>query len=108
VLIDDKAPPPVVPPPPPDVITAPVSVRTVQPVYPGAARAAFLEGWVLVQAVVDVDGRIRDVTVQQSSHRVFIEAARNAVRQYEYKPGLRNGVPEPVTMQIKVSFSLRD
>ena len=90
-----------------DVITPPIRTRTVSPEYPTVARAAQLEGDVLVQAMVSPDGKVRDVQVLQSVHPVLDEAARKAVQQYEYTPGRRNGIPEAAVMRITVSFRLR-
>jgi TonB family protein len=94
-------------PAPADVITPPTRTRTVTPVYPDVARAAELEGDVLLQATVGADGRISNVRVLRAVHPVLDEAARRTVLQYEYTPGRRNGVPEPATVRITVSFRLR-
>jgi periplasmic protein TonB len=90
-----------------DVVTPPIRIRTVSPEYPTVARAALLEGDVLVQAVVGADGKVRDVQVLHAVHPVLDEAARKAVQQYEYTPGRRNGIPESAVMRITVSFRLR-
>ena len=91
----------------PDVLTAPVRTRSPAPVYPDVARAAQLEGDVLLEALVGVDGRVSDVRVVRSVHALLDDAARKAVLGYEYTPGLRNGVVEPVRIRITVSFRLR-
>jgi len=89
-----------------DVVTAPIRRRKVDPDYPAAAKIAGKEGQVVLQAVVGVDGKVRDVKVLKSVHKLLDEAALKAVRQYEYTPGKRNGVPEAVTLKIPVSFTL--
>ena len=60
----------------------------------------------VLQAVVGVDGKVRDVTVLKSVNKLLDDAARTAVRQSEYIPGTRNGVPVPVTLTIRVDFML--
>jgi TonB family protein len=74
--------------------------------YPAAAKAAGLEGEVILEAEVGADGKVRSVTVTQPINRLLAEAARKAVLQYEYEPRRRNGVPEPATVRITVSFKL--
>ena len=91
----------------PDIITPPVLIRRSLPEYPAAARAAQLEGDVVLEAVVGSDGRVQDVRVLQSLHPLIDEAARNAVRKYEYSPGRRNGTPELARVRTTVSFKLR-
>lgn len=89
-----------------DVVTPPIQLRTVRAVYPKIARAATLQGDVIVQAVVGTDGKVRDVQVLQAVHPVLDEAARKAVLQYVYTPQLRNGIPESAVTRITVSFRL--
>jgi protein TonB len=71
------------------------------------ARAAQLEGDVVVQAVVDANGRVTDARVLRTAHRLLNDAAIAAVRQYEYRPGLRNGVPSQFSVQETVAFRLK-
>jgi protein TonB len=78
----------------------------VSPDYPAVARAAELEGDVVLRAIVGPDGKVSDVEVLQSVHPVLDDAARKAVLRYEYTPGRRNGIPEPVMIRITVSFRL--
>ena len=94
-------------PPVRDVITPPVRIRTVRPDYPDVARAAQIEGDVLIQAVVTTAGTVKDVVITRSVHPLLDEAARKAVLQYEYTPGRRNGIPEPTGIRITVSFRMR-
>jgi TonB family protein len=90
-----------------DIVTPPVRIRTVNPDYPAAARAAQLEGDVLLEAMIGTDGKVKDVAVLRSVHPLVDEAAKKAVRQYEYTPGRRNGTPESVALRLTVSFRLR-
>lgn len=90
-----------------DTITEPVRVRTVNPTYPPLALAAQIEGDVVLQAVVDSEGRVTEVDVMRPVHPLLDDAARSAVLQYGYRPGLRNGVPDTFRVQVIVSFRLR-
>jgi serine/threonine-protein kinase len=90
-----------------DVVKAAARVRTVNPEYPQAALAAQLEGDVLLEAVVTPEGKVANVSIVRSVHPLLDEAARTAVRRYEYTPASRNGVPEAATVRMTVSFRLR-
>lgn len=94
-------------PPPSDVVTQPVLVFTVRPTYPPLARAAQIQGDVELEAVVGPDGRVSEVRILRSAHPVLDQAARSAVLQYRYTPGLRNGVPDTFTVQTTVRFQLK-
>jgi protein TonB len=71
------------------------------------AKAAQLEGDVILQVVVGTDGQVSGVTVVKSVHPLLDDAAKKAVLRYQYRPGQRNGVPEPTTIRIAVSFRMR-
>jgi TonB family protein len=107
VATDNAPAPPTSPAIAADIVTPPVRMRTIEPDYPPSARAAQLEGDVLLQAVVGPDGKVREVTVLRSVHPLIDAAARRAVQQYEYTPGQRNGAPEAATIRLTVSFRLR-
>jgi protein TonB len=90
-----------------DLVTPPVRITSVSPNYPQAARAALIEGDVLLEAVVTEDGKVTNVSIVRSVHPLLDEAARRAVRQYRYAPARRNGAPEAATVQVTVSFRMR-
>ena len=92
---------------PVDIVTPPERIRSVSPEYPQVARAAQLEGDVLLEATVTVDGKVTNVAVVRSVHPLLDEAARKAVLQYEYKPARRNGVAEAAVVRLTVSFRMR-
>jgi eukaryotic-like serine/threonine-protein kinase len=98
--------PPVDPPPAADVIVLP-SCIPVAPDYPGVARAAQLQGIVVLDVTVGADGTVRNVVVVKSPHAVLEDAARKAVMRYTCSPGRRNDVPEAMRIQQTVEFELR-
>jgi TonB family protein len=90
-----------------DVLVAPVRLTTVAAEYPAAARAAELEGDVILDAGVGADGRVTDVNVVKSVHPLLDESARRAVLRYAYRSGTRNGSPEAARIRVTVSFRIR-
>ena len=100
--------PPLPQPPPSDVMVAPKPKRVVSPVYPQIAKAAGLQGDVLLRATVGPDGRVIKVEVTRPVHPVLDEAARRAVMQFEYSPPLRNGIPTTTVVEVPVSFRLSE
>jgi TonB family protein len=106
-------PPPPVPPPvsrePVKVggaIRAPKRIAATAPIYPLAAINARIEGEVLLEAVIDEQGRVSGVRVLRSAP-LLDTAAVDAVRTWRYTPTLLNGVPVSVLMVVKVTFSLQ-
>jgi protein TonB len=104
------------PPPPPPVVQKPVQVggkirppqkvRDVAPIYPARALAARVEGPVILEAIIDTEGRVQSVRVLRSPP-MLDAAALAAVRQWEYTPTLLNGIAVPVIMTVTVMFQLR-
>ena len=81
-------------------------IKQVQPVYPSLARAARVEGTVLLVAIIDTQGRITGLRVL-SGHPLLISAAINAVQQWRYRPYILNGNPVEVETQVTVNFTLQ-
>lgn len=101
-------------PPPPSVteprpvggrIRPPAKLRHVPPVYPAIARQARVQGVVIVEAVIGIDGRVTQANVV-GSKPLLDEAALAAVRQWVFTPTTLNGVPVPVVMTVRVNFTL--
>jgi protein TonB len=85
----------------------PVLVKKVEPSYPDVARRARIEGKVILQAVVDKEGNVNEVTVLSSNNPMFNDAAIEAVKQWKYKPATQNGRPVSVFYTVRVDFRLR-
>jgi protein TonB len=103
------------PPPPPAVdrgpvrvggaITAPALVSRVEPEYPPLAVRAQVQGVVILEAIVDREGRVENVEILRSIP-LLDRAAIAAVKQWRYSPLLLNGRPERFVLTVTVSFSL--
>jgi protein TonB len=65
-----------------------------------------VEGIVIIEAIIDSDGRVATARVQRSSP-LLDEAALEAVRAWEYTPTLLNGMPTAVIMTVTVRFDLK-
>jgi protein TonB len=87
-------------------IRAPKRIVATPPVYPLVAINARIEGEVLLEAVIDEQGRVSSVRVTKSQP-LLDAAAVDAVRTWRYTPTLLNGVPVSVLMTVKVTFSLQ-
>ena len=86
-------------------ITLPVIVDQVPPEYPNVARQAQTEGVVILQALINTEGKIQNLRVV-SGHKQLVPAAMRAVRQWRYKPAKRNDEPIKYSINIKVNFVL--
>jgi len=74
-------------------------------VYPQLAKQARIQGVVRFTAIIGKDGSIQNLTLV-TGHPLLLEAARQAVSQWQYKPTLLNGEPVEVVTTIDVNFTL--
>ena len=77
-------------------------------VYPPRAKAAGVEGRVLVRYDVDAEGRVRNAVVETAEPAgVFEAAALAAVRSWRFKPRYAGGAPAPTPARVsEVRFRL--
>jgi protein TonB len=80
-------------------------VHQVRPVYPQLARAARIQGQVVLQASIGKDGSIQNLRLV-SGHPMLAPSAIDAVKQWKYKPYFLNGEAVEVDTQITVNFTL--
>jgi protein TonB len=77
----------------------------IQPVYPAIARAARIQGTVVVQAIISKDGKIEQLHVI-SGPPMLQSAATEAIQRARYRPLLLNGEPVAVETTINVVFTM--
>ncbi len=79
----------------------------VQPEYTDEARAAKIRGTVIVSATIQKDGTPKVESVVQGLDYGLTDKAIEALEQWTFKPGTRNGQPVDVLLNIEVNFNLR-
>jgi protein TonB len=102
-------------PPPPKPVTTRITVggnvqqaKALQhpdPLYPQIAKAAHVQGTVVLHAIIGKDGTIQQLQLV-SGHPLLVTSAMDAVRQWRYRATLLNGQPVEVDTTIQVVFSL--
>ncbi len=88
-------------------VEKPVSLFAPLPEYTPEARAARIQGDVVVAATIDRDGRIRALRVLEGLPMGLTEHALAALSAWRFRPATRDGSPVVVTFELTVSFSLR-
>jgi protein TonB len=77
----------------------------IQPVYPAIAKAAHIQGTVIVQAIISEHGTIENLRVI-SGPPLLQSAATEAIQRARYRPFTLNGNPVAVETTISVVFTL--
>jgi len=111
--VTPDGPPSNLPPPPPDVVyrpggevKAPVVLRRVSPMYPALGIKIRKSGFAIVECTIDKTGHIRDAHVVGSNFTPFEQPALDAVQQWLFAPGTRNGQPVDVMFELTVTFQI--
>ncbi len=111
-----EPPPPPPPPPAPKVIKpAMVSeddipakgVSTPPPAYPAAARAAGVQGVVVVRLTIDEQGNVRDAKIVKGDSN-FDDVVLAAVKSWKYEPAKhQDGKPFLSVKTVKIPFKIK-
>lgn len=88
-------------------VKPPKNVNKAQPEYPASARDAKIEGTVVVNTVIDEQGRVRNPTVAESSGNSDLDrSAVDTVAQWTFRPATLDGKPVEVYYTITIRFAL--
>ncbi len=80
-------------------------IHKIQPEYPLVAKAARIQGAVVLRALISKDGSIENLRVL-GGHPMLVKAAIDAVSRWRYRPYYLNGEPVEVETQVTVNFVL--
>jgi protein TonB len=80
-------------------------ITKTTPTYPAIAKAARIQGSVVLAATISKTGTIENLRVV-SGPPMLAPAALEAVRSWRYKPYVLNGEPTEVDTQVTVNFTL--
>jgi TonB family protein len=92
-----------------DGVTLPEVIREVRPSYTPEAMQARIQGGVVMRAVVEADGSVKDIEVVESldtEHGLDTQAT-DALKKWAFKPGLWMGEPVPVLITVDMRFHLK-
>ncbi len=87
-------------------VSKPVCIYCPEPGYSEEARKARHQGVVVLWAVVDEAGRVREIQISKSLGLGLDEQAIRAVQNCRFKPAERFGKPVPVRFTLEVGFHL--
>lgn len=87
-------------------VSAPRAIYDPEPEYSDEARRAKYQGVVVLRVVVGSDGRPENIRVAQTLGMGLDQKAIDAVRQWRFEPGRKDGQPVAVLVDIQVNFRL--
>lgn len=87
-------------------VAPPKLLFKVEPEYSEEARAAKYQGTAVISVEIGLDGKPGNLKIQRSLGLGLDEKAIEAVNQWKFEPGTRNGQPVTVAATIEVNFRL--
>jgi protein TonB len=88
-------------------VKKPEVINRVQPAYTEIARRARIQGVVIVETIINTEGKVTDVRVLKSLPMGLTEAAIDAVKQWKFKPATLDNRPVSVYFTLTVNFQLQ-
>ena len=88
-------------------VAAPVRIHFIKPRYTEIARRARITGSVILETVIDRDGRVTEIKVLKRLGMGLTESAVEAVAQWRFKPSTLNGRPVAVIYRPTVHFEIQ-
>jgi TonB family protein len=83
-------------------------IKSPRPEYPAHLAAQGVEGTVLLEAVIGTSGQMVNIRARNSQvHPELIQAAIDAIRQWQYEPTLLNGKAVEIVTTLTVDFRLQ-
>jgi len=89
-------------------VSPPVPIYQPEPRYTEQASRAKIQGSVSLSLIVDAEGRPQRVQVVRSLDPGLDQQAIEAVSQWRFRPGQKDGMPVPVIASVQVFFRLLD
>lgn len=88
------------------VDSMPQPIETTRPIYPPIAQRKGIEGSIMLQVLVEPDGRVTDIFVLKSIPELDA-AAVAAVKEWRFRPAMAKGTPVRCWVTMPVRFKLR-
>ncbi len=87
-------------------VKSPKLVHYVEPDFSPKSKEAYVEGTVKISTVVTKAGETRDMRVTSGLNSEEDRTAVEALKQWKFEPGTRNGEAVNVRVTVEISFHL--
>ena len=87
-------------------VSEPIPISKPDPPYTPEAKAAKIQGTVVMQAVVAADGSVSDVKIKRPLDKGLDANALNTIKGWKFHPAMKAGKPVACIVLIEVSFRI--
>jgi TonB family protein len=91
---------------PGDAVKAPKLVHYVEPEFSSKSKEAFIEGVVKISTIITIEGRPSEPRVVRGLNAEEDRTALEALKQWRFQPGTKDGKPVNVRVTIEIAFHL--
>ena len=85
---------------------APIPILQIAPVYPTAMKRGHITGHVTAEFIVTKNGRVVRVKITDSTHREFEKPVIDALRRWQFEPGIKDEVEVNTRVRVPFNFTL--
>lgn len=78
----------------------------VEPNYPFFLQQMGVEGWVIVEFIIDTNGKVVRARAHAASHDQFKQPAIESILKSTFSPGMENGRPVATRVRQRIEFRL--
>jgi protein TonB len=82
--------------------------KRVNPEYPSLLKAAGIEGEAVLKVTIDESGKVAKTEAVKYTHPAFVDAATEAVKQWEFSPSVKDGKAIKAEVTIPFKFKLAE
>jgi len=87
----------------------PVYKNTPAPVYPKFAKKRGYEGTTVIEVLIEIDGKVKDIKINKSAgYEILDNAAINAVKKWLFVPATIGDKKIEMWVKIPVKFEIKD
>ncbi len=90
------------------LVSLPKLLHVENPVYPPGALVQRVQANLTLAALIDTDGKVKDVKVLSTSDARFNNAAIESVSKWKFSGGTTEGEPDLFVMVIPIKFLLSE
>ncbi len=89
-------------------LVEPKLLKSAAPVYPEREKREKVTGLVVIDILIDEEGKVADTDVVASPLESFSKAADACVRKWRFRPGTKDGVPAAFRQRVTINFRLKE
>jgi TonB family protein len=84
----------------------PELIERINPEYPEEAKEQGIQGLEILQAQIDISGKVSNLESIKTTHSLLSQSAMVAIKKWKYTPGMVSAKPIQVPLTVLVNFIL--